>query len=368
MRSRYWFGFLLLTIATPASGQVRIKDITDLDGARSNQLYGFGLVVGLDGTGSRSSFTQQVAVDMLQKMNVTAQIFSQLPSDNVIRSTSISAVMVTAEIGPYARKGSKIDVTVSAMDDARSLQGGVLLLTPLRGADSEVYAVAQGPLSIGGFAIGGQSARAQKNQVNVGRIPNGANVEKEALGEVLQLNKARLLLKEPDLHTARRIAKAINFRHKEAAIVQDAGAVVVCLPDASLKNPMPFLSEVGLYDVYPDAPARVVINERTGTVVAGDNVTISATAIAHGNLYLMAAEVPIVSQPNPLGGGGTAVVPRTQLGATEQGARLNVVPRTTTVAELARALNMLGVTPRDLISIFQALKQAGALHAEIVVQ
>jgi len=363
--------FAIALLGPVLRAQVRIKDVTDLDGARSNQLYGFGLVVGLDGTGSRSSFTQQVAVDMLQKMNVTATIFSQVPSDNVLRSTSISAVMVTAEIGPFSRKGTRLDVTVSALDDARSLQGGLLLMTPLRGADGETYAVAQGALSVGGFAARGQAASVQKNQLNIGRVPNGAMVEREAPGIVVQRGKARLLLRDPDFNTARLIAKSINTRQPGAAMPLDAGSVVICLPPQRLENPVAFLGEIGLYEVTPDGPARIVINERTGTVVAGENVTISAAAVAHGNLFILAAETPEVSQPNaPLVGnaaGNTVVVPRTQLDVTEQRPKLNVLPRMTTVADVARALNALGVTPRDLISIFQALKQAGALHAEIVV-
>jgi flagellar P-ring protein precursor FlgI len=348
--------------------QVRVKDITEVAGARANQLYGFGLVVGLDGTGSRSTFTQQVAVDMLQKLNVTATIFSQLPSDNVIRSTNISAVMVTAEIGPFARKGSRLDVTVSALDDARSLQGGQLILTPLRGADGEAYAVAQGPLSIGGFGGSGQAASAQKNHLNVGRIPAGATVEKEALGEVVCQGKLRLLLKEPDFNTARLIARAVNERVPGTALALDGGAVLVCVPFDRAGNPTAFVSEIGLCEVTPDAPARVVINERTGTVVAGEHVTVSTTAVAHGNLFIVTAETPEVSQPEPFSKRGqTVVVPRTQVGLTEQKPRLSVLPRAVTVADVARALNALGVSPRDLISIFQALKQAGALHAEIII-
>lgn len=362
---------MLATFAPLAAAQVRIKDITDIDGARSNQLYGFGLVTGLDQTGSRSTFTQDVAVQMLQKMGTTTSIFSQTPADSVLRSTSISAVMVTAEIGPFVRKGGKIDVVVSALDDARSLQGGTLIMTPLRGADGEVYAVAQGPLSIGGFAASGQAASVQKNHLNTGRIPNGAMVEREALGIVMQRGKSRLLLKEPDFNTARLIAKSINARQPGAAMALDAGSVAVCLPPTRLENPAGFLGEIGLYEVTPDGPARVVINERTGTVVAGENVTISATAVAHGSLVILAAETPEVSQPNaPFIGnaaGNTVVVPRTQLDVAEQRPKLNVVPRATSVADVARALNALGVTPRDLISIFQALKQAGALHAEIII-
>jgi flagellar P-ring protein FlgI len=358
----------LIFFASPAFAEVRIKDITELEGVRPNQVYGFGLVVGLDGTGSRSTFTQQIAVDMLQKLNVTATIFSQLPSDNVIRSTSISAVMVTAELGPYSRKGSRIDVTISTVDDTRSLQGGVLLLTPLRGADGEVYAVAQGPLSIGGFSVSGQAATLQKNQLNTGRIPNGGIVEKEALGEYLHGGRFRLLLRNPDFNTARLIAKRINERHPQAAIAQDGGAVIVCVPADRIQDPTVFVSEVGLYEVQPDIPARIVINERTGTLVAGENVSISTTAIAHGNLFVVISENPQVSQPNAFAPGNTAVTPRTQANAVEQKSRLTIVPKSTTVAEVARGLNALGVSPRDLISIFQGLKQAGALHAEIVVQ
>lgn len=370
-RGMHWIAALLVMVPSAVSAQVRIKDITDFDGVRSNQLLGFGLVVGLDGTGSRSSFTQQVAVEMLQKMNVSATIFSQVPSDNVIRSTSISAVMVTADLGPFSRKSSRIDVTVSALDDAKSLQGGMLIMTPLRGADGEVYAVAQGPISVAGYSASGQAASAQKNHLNMARIPNGATVEREALAQVLCQGKARLLLKEPDLNTARLIAKSINARFPNLAAAQDAGAVVVTVPHDRASNPVAVLSEVSLLEVTPDTVARVVINERTGTVVAGEHVTIKSVAVAHGNLFILTSETPEVSQPQaPLVGnaaGTTVTVPRTQVGVTEQKPRLSVLPKAMTVADVARALNALGVSPRDLISIFQALKQAGALHAEIII-
>jgi flagellar P-ring protein FlgI len=360
---------LICFVTASAAAQVRIKDVTDIDGARSNQLYGFGLVVGLDGTGSRSAFTQQVAVDMLQKQNVTTTIFSSAPSDAVIRSTSISAVMVTAELGPFHRKGGRIDVTISALDDAKSLQGGTLVMTPLRGADGQTYVVAQGPISIGGFSVSGQGAGAgaQKNHLNVGRIANGGMVEKEALGEVFCRGKTRLLLKEPDFNTARLMAKAVNEKYPGYAQAVDGGAVAVGLPPEKTTDPIAFITEIGLMEVTPDMPARVVINERTGTVVAGENVTISATAVSHGNLYLFASEPAVVSQPPPFSGGQTTVVTRPQIGAVEQRPKLNLIPKTTTVADLARALNALGVSPRDLISIFQTLKKVGALHAEIVV-
>jgi flagellar P-ring protein precursor FlgI len=356
---------LLFLFAVPAPAQVRIKDITELAGARSNQLIGFGLVVGLDNTGSRSTFTQQIAVDMLQRLGVTAQIFSQLPSDAVIRSNSISAVMVVAEIGPFSRKGSRLDITVSCMDDGSSLQGGTLLLTPLRGADGAVYAVGQGAMSVGGFVVQGQAANLQKNQVNTGIIPGGAIVEKEAPGQFLCDGKAQLLLRDPDFNTARLVARAINDRYPRTAVAVDPGAVTVFPPPDPQRSPVQYLAEIGLVSVTPDTPARVVINERTGTVVAGENVTISTVGVTHGNLSITTTESPFVVQPNPFGGGVTAVVPRTQVTATEERSRSVVLPKTMTVADLARAMNALGVTPRDLISIVQALKQAGALHAEV---
>jgi flagellar P-ring protein FlgI len=357
----------LLVVASQADAQVRIKDITDVSGARNNQLVGFGLVVGLDGTGSRSTFTQDIAVQMLQRMNFTTQIFSQLPAESVIRSTSISAVLVTAEIGPFTRKGGRLDVTVSAIDDTRSLQGGTLVFTPLRGADGNVYALAQGALSVGGFSVNVGGGGIQKNQLNVGRIPAGAIVEKEAPGEFVREGKAALLLKDPDFNTARLIAKSINERYPNTATATDPGAVVLCPPADPCKTPTQFLAEVGLLYVRPDTPARVVINERTGTIVAGENVSISSTAIAHGNLYIGVSILPFISQPPPLSGGRTVVAPVTQFVGAEQPARLIPVPKSTTVADVARSLNALGVTPRDLISIFQAMKKAGALHAELII-
>lgn len=359
----------LLASAGGASAQVRIKDVTDVAGARSNQLFGFGLVVGLDQTGSRSTFTQQTAVDMLQRLGHSTGIFSQLPSESVLRSTSISAVMVVAEIGPFARKGSRIDVTVSALDDARSLQGGTLIFTTLRGADGQVYALAQGPLSVGGFsANAGGGTGVQKNHVNVGRIPGGGIIEKEAPGEVIKNGQATLLLKEPDFNTSRLIAKVVNERFPGTAAALDPGAVALCPPADPQKSATVFLAEVGLLEVRPDVPARVVINERTGTVVVGENVSIATAGVSHGNLYIGIGLTPTVSQPAPFSGGVTTVVPQAQVNTAEQRARLIVIPKSTTVGEVSRALNALGVTPRDLISIFQTLKQTGALHGELVIQ
>ena len=359
--------FLVLEVTDAAAG-VRIKDITEFEGARSNQLYGVGLVVGLDGTGSRSLATLQIAADMLQKMQIGVKIFQDLPSDNVFKSSNISAVWVTAEIGPFARKGSRIDVTISAIDDARSLQGGTLVFTALQGADAEIYAVAQGPLSVGGFSYSGQAASVQKNHPTVGRIPNGAIIEKEALGDILCHGCVRLLLHGPDYATARSITQTINLNFPESAVTIDAGTVQVSVPKDRLCNPMSFANDLGLLEVAPDTSARVVINERTGTIIAGEMVKISRVAIAHGNLAITKTEEPIASQPNEFSRGRTVVLPRTQLGVTEQAGALHVVDRTITVGELARGLNALGVSPRDLISIFQTIKTSGALHADLVIE
>jgi flagellar P-ring protein precursor FlgI len=361
---------VVLASGSVASAEVRIKDITDVGGARGNQLFGFGLVVGLDQTGSRSTFTQDVAVQALQRMNYTTGIFAANPAESIIRSTSISAVFVTAEIGPFNRKGARIDVTVSAIDDTRSLQGGTLIFTPLRGADGNVYALAQGPLSVGGFSVTvGGGGGVQKNHLNVGRIPGGGIIETEAPGELVRDGKATLLLRDPDFNTARLIAKTINDRYPGTALASDPGAVILCQPAADPhKTVTQFLAEVGLLEIRPDQPARVVINERTGTVVAGEHVSISTTAVAHGNLFIGVSITPIISQPAPLSNGTTVVAPRIQAAGSEQQARLIPLPKATTVAEVARALNAIGVSPRDLISIFQAMKQAGALHAELIIQ
>ena len=357
----------IIALAAPAHAGARIKDITDLEGARNNQLYGFGLVVGLNGTGGRSRFTQQVAVDMMIRLCVVTKIAFQQLTDNTFSSPNISAVMVTAEIGPFARIGSRIDVTVSVLDDATSLQGGTLLFTPLRGADGVVYAVGQGPLSVGGFVFGGAAASAQKNFVSVARVPGGGLVEHEARGEILCKGRVHLLLKNADYATSRSIAAVINQWAPGYALPLDAGSVEVMVPPEFRSHAVAFLSDLGNLEVLTDTPARVVINERTGTVVAGENVKIATVAIAHGNLAIVIRETPQVSQPNAFSQGRTVTVPRTSVGVTEQPAHFYIAPQTVTVADLARALNALGVSPRDLISIFQAIKQAGALQAELVI-
>jgi flagellar P-ring protein precursor FlgI len=359
--------------AGPAVAAVRIKDITDFEGARPNQLFGMGLVVGLENTGGRGLFTQQVAVDMLQRLAQGPRIVAVATNDPVYKSGNVSVVMVTAELGPFTRKGSRIDVVVSVADDATSLQGGTLILTPLRGVDGVDYVVAQGSLSIGGFIFtaptGGATplASVQKNHPTVGRIPGGALVEREARGDGICHGQVRLLLKEPDYNTARCITRVLNAKFPDSAVTLDAGAVAVTVPRASCTDPVAFVADLGSLEVNPDMPARVVINERTGTIVAGEQVRISTVAVAHGNLSIVTSTDFSASQALPFAGGRTEVLPEADIRVNEQGGSLIIVPRTATVADLARALNALGATPRDLITIFQAIKQAGALHAELMI-
>ncbi len=356
-----------------ASAGVRIKDITDLEGARGNQLYGLGMVVGLEGTGGRSLVTQQLAVDMLFRFQVRSKIAPTERLDNVFRSGNVSAVMVTSELGPYTRKGAKLDVLVSALDDAASLQGGTLILTPLRGADFETYAVAQGPISIGGYLFssppGGQSpfASIQKNHNTAGRIPGGAFVEREARGNAICNGRIHFLLRQPDNNTSRGIAKAINAKNPGTAFAIDAGTVEVAIPDSALLDPVAFIGDMENLEVQPDTPAKVVINERTGTIVAGDNVRVSPVALAHGSLAITTDISFYGGLAVPFGGAPGAVLPQFNLETREGSGTFKMIPRSVTVADLARALNALGVTPRDLIAIFQALHRAGALHAELVI-
>ncbi|MBS0203080.1 MAG: flagellar basal body P-ring protein FlgI [Planctomycetes bacterium] len=377
-----------MATAPACRAEVRIKDITMVEGARSNQLYGVGLVFGLNGTGAKSLATQQMAIDLLRKLEITTKLQRQTQLDNVFKSTSISQVMVTTEIAPFSRKGSRLDVVVSMVDDGTSLEGGTLLMTPLRGADGTVYAVAQGNISIGGFNVRTNAAGGQMNHPTNARIPAGAIVEQEALGEINQGGVIRLLLREADESTAAVILKAVNARFPDSAITVDPGTIQIRIPTKYHRSISDFSSEIGQIKVMPDAPARVVINERTGTVIVGHNVRISSVAIAHGSLVIKpnVAPAPAPGGLTPLTGDPTlsdavppapgnpdrideileALRPRpVQIPGAQGPAALLEVEQTFTVAELARVLNALGVSPRDLIAIFQALKESGAMHAEL---
>lgn len=357
---------LLLALVVPAAAQqVRIKDIADLEGVRDNQLVGYGLVVGLNGTGDRlrsSVFTRQSLVGMLERLGVNTR-----DNERQLDTRNVAAVMVTANLPPFARPGSRIDISVSALGDATNLTGGTLLVTPLLGADGDVYAVAQGSIATGAISARGAGASVTRGVPTAGRIANGAIVEREVPFQLASRERIRLALRNPDLTTARRIAAVINRTMRgEVAAATDSRTVTVALAGHS---PVAFLSQIEQLRVEPDQVARVVIDEASGTIVMGANVRVSTVAIAQGNLTIRITETPQVSQPNALAGGRTAVVPRTQVQVDDQNdRRMGVLPRAVTLDELVRGLNSLGVGPRDLISILQAIKAAGALQADLEVR
>jgi flagellar P-ring protein precursor FlgI len=350
--------------AAPSARAARVKDIANFKGVRQNQLVGYGLVVGLEGTGDgkKSIFTQQSLAAMLQKMGITVKIED-------IDVQNVAAVMVTAELPPFARIGSNLDVLVSSIGDAKTLQGGTLLLTPLKAADGKVYAVAQGPVSTGGFVSGGTSgSRVQKNFPTVARVAGGASVEREIPLDFADKQSLTLALHNPDFTTASRVARAINSALAlQVAETRDAGTIQVRVPDGYAGNTVEMVTLIENLTVTPDTISKVVINERTGTVIVGENVRISTVAIAHGNLSVQIQETPTVSQPLPFSGGQTQVVPRSGIQVQEGNAPLFLMEGGVSIGELIKALNALGVSPRDLIAIFQALKAAGALQAELEI-
>jgi len=361
--------FLLIILSLSylrSTAGVRIKDIAKIQGLRGTQLIGYGLVVGLDGTGDgrRSLFTIQSVTNMLKRFGIT------VPQHRV-RLENVAAVMVTAQIPPFMKVGSRVDVIVSSLGDATSLEGGTLLLTPLFGPDGTLYAMAQGPVSIGGFnveTIGGE--RVRKNYTLVGRVPEGATVEKEIPQDFVKDQKLSLVLENPDFTTANRLAQAINQDlGKHIAVPVDAAQVTVNIPP-DYQNPggiVDFISRVESLEITPDEVARVVVNERTGTIIVGEKVTISTVAVSHGNLSIEITTIPVISQPPPFSKGKTVVVPQTETRVTTEEARMMVIEQTASVKDVAYALNALGVTPRDIIAIFQALKEAGALKAELII-
>jgi flagellar P-ring protein precursor FlgI len=353
-------------VAQPASSASRIKDIVDVEGIRDNLLVGYGLVVGLNGTGDtlrNAPFTQQSLIAMLERLGVNTR-GTQLKTDNV------AAVMVTASLPPFAAQGTHIDITVSALGDATNLQGGVLLVTPLMGADGQVYAVAQGSVATGGFAAQGEGASVVRGVPTNGRIANGAIVEREIEFKLADLQKLRLSLRNPDLTTAVRVANAVNsFLGNATASADNPTTVELTVPAAYRGNVVGLLTEIEQLRVEPDLPARVVIDEGSGIIVMGQDVRVSKVAIAQGNLTISVSESPQVSQPAPFSENGqTVVVPRTNIEIEEEkGRQLAVVDGSISLKDLVDGLNALGVNPRDMISILQAIKAAGALQAEIEV-
>jgi flagellar P-ring protein FlgI len=364
--SSWWvYAVLVLLLAYPSwVGAVRIKDLADINGVRDNQLVGYGLVVGLDGTGDgkKSLFTVQSMVSMLEKMGITIN-----PND--ITVANVAAVMVTAALPPFAKSGNRIDVLVSSIGDAKNLQGGTLLMTPLKAANDKVYAVAQGPVSTGGFQASGAGAGVQKNFPTVGRVVGGALVEREIQLDLNSRRSLTLSIRDPDFTTAMRMTDAINaLFYDHIAEATDAGTVQIKVPMAYLGNIVGLVAMIEKLDVKPDMDAKVVINERTGTVVMGENVRISTVAIAHGNLSIVIKESPQVSQPLPFSQGGqTVVTPNTDVSVKEETKKLVVMKSGASIGDVVGALNALGVSPRDLIAIFQAIKAAGALQAQLEV-
>lgn len=350
-------------VAAPAGAQsVRIKDIADVEGVRDNQLVGYGLVVGLAGTGDRlrtAIFTRQSLVGMLERLGVNTR-------DNELKldTRNVAAVVVTANLPPFARPGSRIDIAVSTLGDSTNLQGGILLVTPLLGADGEVYAVAQGAVATSAVAARGAASSVQRGVPTSARIASGAIVEREIPYALAGRTSIRLSLRNPDLTTARRIAAVINVRAASGvATATDPRTVALSLAG---RDPIGFLADIEQLRVEPDQMARVIIEEASGTIVMGSAVRVSTVAIAQGNLTIRVTETPLVAQPAPFGQGETVVVPRTSIEVDDQAERrLGVLRGGVSLQELVRGLNALGVGPRDLISILQAIKAAGALQAEL---
>lgn len=349
-----------------AQAASRIKDLADIEGVRDNLLVGYGLVVGLNGSGdslTNAPFTLQSLQGMLERLGVNTR-------GTKLNTKNVAAVMVTGSLPPFAAQGSRVDISVSALGDAKSLQGGTLLVTPLLGADGEVYAVAQGPIAVGGFSASGEAASISRGVATSGRIANGAIVEREIEFKLASLSKVRLSLRNPDFTTAQRVALAINsLLGGKAANPTDPATVEVTVPQSFNGNVVSLLTDIEQLRVEPDQIARVVIDESSGIIVMGSEVHVSTVAIAQGNLTIRITETPQVSQPDPFSQtGDTTVVPRTQIEIDEEkDNKLTVLREGVSLQELVNGLNALGVGPRDLISILQAIKTAGGLQAEIEV-
>ncbi len=370
-RLRRSVGITLVLLATvigtdPVLAASRIKDIVTFEGVRDNLLVGYGLVVGLNGTGdslSNSPFTRQSLESMLERLGVNIR-------NSNLGAKNVAAVIVSANLPPFSRQGSRIDVTVSTLGDSKSLLGGTLLVTPLIGADGQVYAVAQGSTVVGGFSAGGAGTSVVKGVPTAGRIPSGGIIEREIDFDLANASQLNIALRNQDLTTAGRIAQAINtFLKVPAAVVLDPGTVLLTTPPAYANNMVGLLADVEQLSVEPDQLARVVIDETTGVIVMGEKVRVDTVAIAQGNLTIRVTETPQVSQPAPFAQQGTTVtVPRTEIEVDEQsGQGLVLVESGVSLQELVDGLNALGIGPRDMISILQTIKAAGALQAEIVV-
>lgn len=351
---------------TALASPIRIKDLVEFDGVRGNDLVGYGLVVGLNGTGDglrNAPFTEDIMSNVLERLgvNVTGEQF---------RPKNVAAVLVTAALPAFARAGGRIDITVSAIGDAKSLLGGTLVMTPLTGADGQIYAVAQGTIIAGGISAQGAAGGVVQGVPTAGVVPSGARVEREVAFDLGQMNTLRLALRQPDFTTAGRIEQVINASlGRNVALMQDAGTVVLDIKKAQMQSPAHVLGRIENLAVEPETRARVVVDQASGTIVIGSDVRISQVAVAQGNLTLRVEESPLVIQPNPFSNGETIVVPRTNATITnDPGTGLAEISETTTLSEVVAGLNALGVAPRDMIDILKTISAAGALHAELLVR
>jgi len=368
MQRTLWPALVALVVLTcavsTATATSRIKDLASIEGIRQNQLIGYGLVVGLNGTGdtlNNTPFTKQSLQGMLERLGVNIR-------GQQIRTGNVAAVMVTANLPPFGTQGTRIDVTASAMGDSKSLLGGTLLVTPLLGADGNVYAVAQGALVIGGFQAEGEAAKVTRGVPTVGLLSNGAIIEREIDFSLATLGHLRLALRNPDFTTAKRIAIAVNdYIGSPVAEPLDPSTVELTLPKKFPQNLVAMLTEIEQLQVEPDQAAKIVIDAADGVIVIGRDVRVSTVAVAQGNLTVTISESPQVSQPAPFSRGRTVVVPRTNVGVVEEGKKLAVVKEGVSLQQIVDGLNALGIGPRDLISILQAIKAAGAIQADIEV-
>jgi flagellar P-ring protein precursor FlgI len=356
---------LIACVPVGAGATSRIKDLANVEGVRQNQLIGYGLVVGLNGTGDTLNnipFTKQSLQAMLERLGVNVR-------GQTLRTGNVAAVMVTANLPPFGTQGTRVDVTVSALGDAKSLQGGTLLVTPLLGADGNVYAVGQGSVAIAGFSAEGEAAKIVRGVPTVGRISNGAVIEREIDFALNRLSQLRMALRNPDFTTAKRIAMAVNdFIGAPTAEPLDPATVEITVPQKFRGNVVALLTEIEQLQVEPDMPAKIVIDERSGVIVMGRDVRVSMVAVSQGNLTVAITETPQVSQPLPFSRGGqTTVVPRTRVGVTEDGKKLGVIRDGVSLQQVVDGLNALGIGPRDMIAILQAIKAAGAIQADIEV-
>ncbi|MBL4803061.1 MAG: flagellar basal body P-ring protein FlgI [Emcibacter sp.] len=358
-------GLISIANILPAQAASRIKDLVSIEGVRENQLIGYGLVVGLDGTGDslrNAPYTKQSITAMLERLGVNTR-----GAD--MKGQNVAAVMVTASLTPFARPGNRIDINVSSIGDADNLRGGTLIVTPLKGADGEIYAIAQGSIQVSGFSAGGDASSITQGVPTAGRIPNGGIIEKKVNYSMITKKEIHLSLSSPDFTTSRRIARAINDKMGvQTAMSLDPSTILIIKPESYASNMVDLITDIEQIYVQPDQKAIVVVDERSGIIVIGNEVRVSEVAIAQGNLTIRVSETPQVSQPNPLGGGETAIVPRTELNIEDgDGKKFALLKPGVNLQELVDGLNALGIGPRDMIAILQALKVSGALHAEIEV-